>query len=618
MSFKFCILGPVRVWRSGLELTAGSPQQKAILTLLLLHRGRYIPSDALIEKVWGANPPASANSTVRVYISRLRKLLAGTSGRSAIHSDHSGGYSLELDPADEFDLVTLDNFLDEALHAREAGDPSRAARLLSEALSIWQSPSLGGARGAFVDAERRRLEDLRIDTREKHVELHIDLGNCARVLPELEELVRIAPFNERLRALQMLALYRSAQQADALAVYRDLRHLLRAELGIEPNHTLQDLNQRILEADPALMGTNTQLAPKPTLRLAESRESGVENPPARPARTPSCSAVKGIRSRLSTGFRENLRRSFVGRAPERASFSSALNDGPTKVLFFHGPRGIGKSTLLRYLADEAEQRGRNVAYADARMVKASGFAFFDFLRAARDDPNSVVLIDNFEQCQEFESRLHEELLPEFADGAIIVLAGHNPPSMRWQTDTWWTGLLEVHRLRDLSDSETREFLSARGCPRRHLSDIVSLVGGNPLGLALAAADRRNAQSFAGEEWKPKQGFVHELLMALVDATLTPEQERTLQVCAQAHVTTPALLRTVLNGSDSSALFAWLCSQPYTAITDDGVRPYGIARRLINADLRARDPEYYREISNMVRSYGSGYVQVRSLEKAAGT
>ncbi|MFI5845404.1 AAA family ATPase, partial [Catenuloplanes sp. NPDC051500] len=59
-------------------------------------------------------------------------------------------------------------------------------------------------------------------------------------------------------------------------------------------------------------------------------------------------------------------RAFVGRDRELAAFRAVLRDGG--VLHLHGPGGIGKSTLLRRLADEARDAGRTVVEVDGRAV----------------------------------------------------------------------------------------------------------------------------------------------------------------------------------------------------------------------------------------------------------
>ena len=71
------------------------------------------------------------------------------------------------------------------------------------------------------------------------------------------------PRRERLRFQLMLALYRSARQAEALEAYRAARRELSEELGLEPSEELKQLEQAILRQDPAL-DRSKEDAPAPT------------------------------------------------------------------------------------------------------------------------------------------------------------------------------------------------------------------------------------------------------------------------------------------------------------------------------------------------------------------
>ncbi len=87
---------------------------------------------------------------------------------------------------------------------------------------------------------------------EDRLDADLALGRHAALTPELEALVRGHPLRERLRAQLMLALYRSGRQAEALEAYQDARRALVDGLGIEPTRPLRDMQQAILEQDPAL------------------------------------------------------------------------------------------------------------------------------------------------------------------------------------------------------------------------------------------------------------------------------------------------------------------------------------------------------------------------------
>ncbi|HEY1515074.1 MAG TPA: BTAD domain-containing putative transcriptional regulator, partial [Solirubrobacteraceae bacterium] len=93
----------------------------------------------------------------------------------------------------------------------------------------------------------------RVNAREELVEAQLALGRHGEVVSELEAFVREHPFRERARGQLMLALYRSGRQAQALEAFQQARRTLVDELGVEPGDALRDLEQAILNQDPALL-----------------------------------------------------------------------------------------------------------------------------------------------------------------------------------------------------------------------------------------------------------------------------------------------------------------------------------------------------------------------------
>ncbi|MDT7678167.1 MAG: hypothetical protein QOD82_6069, partial [Pseudonocardiales bacterium] len=237
MVYRYSLLGPVRVWSGDREVDPGSPQQCAVLALLLLAEGRPVTIDQLVEKLWGDTAPAAARPTARTYVSRLRHLLPGDGVSSGIRSGR-GGYQLPVEAA-ALDLTTFEDLVRTSRGATESGDPDTALHQLRQALSLWQGTPLAGVRAEFVPSERARLEQLRLVANEERIALDLTLGRHSEVLPEVANLAAVHPLEERLRELHMLALYRCARQADALQVYRDARELLHRELAIEPGQQLR-------------------------------------------------------------------------------------------------------------------------------------------------------------------------------------------------------------------------------------------------------------------------------------------------------------------------------------------------------------------------------------------
>lgn len=70
---EFRILGPLEVLDEGRRVALASSKQRALLALLLLHRGETLGTERLIDELWGERPPATAAKSVQVHISRLRK-----------------------------------------------------------------------------------------------------------------------------------------------------------------------------------------------------------------------------------------------------------------------------------------------------------------------------------------------------------------------------------------------------------------------------------------------------------------------------------------------------------------------------------------------------------------
>ena len=65
----FRILGPLEVARDGAPLALGAAQQRALLAVLLLHRGELVSVDRLVDELWGERVTVAAAETVQVYVS---------------------------------------------------------------------------------------------------------------------------------------------------------------------------------------------------------------------------------------------------------------------------------------------------------------------------------------------------------------------------------------------------------------------------------------------------------------------------------------------------------------------------------------------------------------------
>ncbi len=244
----FGVLGPVEARVDGRLVPLPARSARLILALLLLERGRAVSSDALIDALWPTDPPKSARNAVQVHVWQLRKSL-GPYGD--VITTGAAGYAIVLEL--ELDLDRFERLAAEGERSLAAGDAEAGAERLRDALELWRGPALADlAYEVSLQAPIQRLEELRLHARERRIDAELALGRHRALVPELDELVAAHPLHERLGAQLMLALYRSARQADALAAFRATRATFRQELGLEPSPALRRLEQAILVQDPAL------------------------------------------------------------------------------------------------------------------------------------------------------------------------------------------------------------------------------------------------------------------------------------------------------------------------------------------------------------------------------
>jgi predicted ATPase/DNA-binding SARP family transcriptional activator len=236
---RFGILGTVEVQRGGDVLPVGGPLVRALLAMLLLDAGRLVPTERLIDGLYGEDPPSGAANALQSQVSRLRRSL----GDAALVEGLPAGYRLDV----ERDDVDAHRFERLAAEARQAGDA--AAGLFEEALGLWRGAALADVRAPFAAAQAARLEEERAAAVEGLGEARIRGGDPESVVAPLRDLVDAQPLRERARALLMRALHASGRQAEALSIFEDGRRVLADELGADPSKELAEVHLSILRGE---------------------------------------------------------------------------------------------------------------------------------------------------------------------------------------------------------------------------------------------------------------------------------------------------------------------------------------------------------------------------------
>jgi hypothetical protein len=331
---------------------------------------------------------------------------------------------------------------------------------------------------------------------------------------------------------------------------------------------------------------------------------------------PNVEEIRSVQSRSRQHLGQRLEyeraRRFVGRDAELELFAARLATTRTRaseadlfsVLWVHGPGGIGKSSLLQAYARAARKAGFAVAHADGEGLLSSPAGI---RAAATDSLADVIIIDAADRLGTAEDWLPDEFLPALPAKTVVAIASRRPPAAAWLSDPGWRNLLRVILLRNLSTEAVRALLDVERIPKVVLEQVMALTHGHPLAVSLLIdAIRRSVKgSEVPGALADLPDLVSALLQRLVDQAPSARHRAALQVSAHAPATTEPVLRAVLPASDDhevAELWDWLRDLTFMEDTPAGVRPHDVARDILEADLRWRDPEAYADIHRRLRGY----------------
>lgn len=283
----------------------GSRKARTLLGVLACARGNPVPSDELIDVLWGDDPPSRPADQLGVLVSRLRRVLGAD-----VLPRVGRGYALRqawLD-VDEAHRRVAD--AEERLAAGSGG----AARAAAEAsLALAERGLLTGEDGDWIRAERSALDRAAARARSIVADAALRSGDAAGAAAAAAGALDHDPYDEAALRLLMRAHVAAGRPASALATYAEVRRRLAEELGVSPTAQTEAVHQAIL-LDERLTG-------------GESSHPAVE--------------------------------AIVGRSTEQAILRHALDEavgGRARLVVIEGEPGIGKTALLRDLVLIAKSR----------------------------------------------------------------------------------------------------------------------------------------------------------------------------------------------------------------------------------------------------------------------
>lgn len=253
MPAALTLLDGVR-WR-GTPITGDRP---AALLAALASAPSGLSDAALVEEIWGDDPPAHPAKALQVLVSRLRTL-----DRTLVIRE-GGGYRLGLVLAD-VDAWALREAATVATTAWTAGDAAGALLAAEQVAGYEVGDGVGalgelraGARGSQQALERIRGLAL------------AQSGRHGAAAPVLARVLAERPDDAEVLTAQLRGTGSLQGPAAALAAYERYRHGLAERLGVDPDPQLQRLHAELLVADrpvrsgvqydgPALLGREEDL-----------------------------------------------------------------------------------------------------------------------------------------------------------------------------------------------------------------------------------------------------------------------------------------------------------------------------------------------------------------------
>jgi DNA-binding SARP family transcriptional activator len=190
------VLGPLEIRLAGRRVPVRTPQERALLALLVSSPGRVFSVTEIVSGLWGEQPPPRADKTVQSYVSRLRRVL-GAGGGGTLVVTRAPGYLADVPPTD----VDAARFIELAASGRRllaAGRAADAAAVLREAVELWRGDAFAEFDAPFAERARARLGELRLVAIDARIAADLALGAGPELVGQLEDMVVAHPQRERL------------------------------------------------------------------------------------------------------------------------------------------------------------------------------------------------------------------------------------------------------------------------------------------------------------------------------------------------------------------------------------------------------------------------------------
>ncbi|MFN2200319.1 MAG: ATP-binding protein [Caldilineaceae bacterium] len=352
---------------------------RALLAYLAVESDRSHRREHLCDLLWPDSEPELARQNLSQALYCLRQLFGGVHGSLLLADRHEIGFNVDSDYW--LDVAELGAAFEEGACNRTVATMEHWERVVAlyrgEFLEGFSLPDAAPF-DEWVLLQREWLLRLVMDMLRRLVVGWRELSSPRRALDHAWHLAELEPWAEDTHRQIMSLLVECDRPGEALVQYEHCRHILRQELGVEPQPQTTALYKAIQDGQIQI-STGTQPSPEVL----------------------SCSLpVPTV--------------PLIGREQELALIARRLADPNCRLLTITGPGGIGKTRLAYQVAlDQTENYAHGVHVVDLSLIEdkpqlstailqalhATDYSTLDPQRrllAYLRDKEMLLLLDNFE------------------------------------------------------------------------------------------------------------------------------------------------------------------------------------------------------------------------------
>jgi DNA-binding SARP family transcriptional activator len=229
-------LGPLELRVSGNHVVRwNNLKARAVFQYLLIHHGRPVRRDALMDLQWPDHTVTSARNNLNVALHSLRSTLGGPWNGLQPILYRDGCYVLNTDLKWWIDREEFLSAIKLGQILRLSGNPRQTIRNYERALQLYRGPLFeDDVSGDWYLSEQRRLNDLYLEALEGLGQIYFDLGELTPAESFGRRALSSDPCCESAHRL-MMRCYASEHRQDLVTrQYRLCVDALRDELGVSP------------------------------------------------------------------------------------------------------------------------------------------------------------------------------------------------------------------------------------------------------------------------------------------------------------------------------------------------------------------------------------------------